>query len=72
MWINKKKRICSQDSILSGFTYQDLIDTAQANGDSIPDTFQSMVNECKANAYDNLFEVLNDLQTITNDTNRRN
>lgn len=54
MMINWNDKIMSCDNMLCGFTIQELIDTANANGDSIQDTFNLMLSECVENAKDML------------------
>lgn len=46
MWINYENKVMSNDMLLRGFTIQELIDTANANGESIRETFKLMLDEC--------------------------
>lgn len=50
MFINKEKPIFDTDTLLTGFTFRDLLDTTHANGDTLKDTFNLMLNECIENA----------------------
>lgn len=43
MWIDKENHVHNQDSILDGFTFQDLIDAAISNGDDAQVTFDNLM-----------------------------
>ena len=43
MWIDKENHVHNQDNILDGFTFQDLIDAAIANGDNAQVTFDNLM-----------------------------
>lgn len=46
MWIDYENKVMSNDMLLRGFTIQELIDVANANGDSIRKAFELMLDEC--------------------------
>ncbi len=62
--IDYKNKILLADSVLVGFSVQDLIDTAQANGDSIYETFELMLAESIENARGIIELHGEDIQTI--------
>ncbi len=47
---NTKNPIFDTDTVLSGFTFRELIDTANANGEEITVTLKNMLNEAVTNA----------------------
>lgn len=62
--INCENKVMFTDSILTGFSIQDLIDTAHANGDNIYETFEFMLAECIENARGMIELYGEDIQTI--------
>lgn len=62
MWIDKIHHVHNQDSILRGFTFQDIIDISIANGDSAYITFINMLKESENEA----FELMNAYESELN------
>ena len=66
MFINEKDLTMDHEVVLFGFTYRELLDTAQANGESVKETFNNMLDESIRNAracvelnLENLEKILN-------------
>lgn len=59
MWIDKENHIHNQDNLLDGFTFQDLIDTAIANGNDAQTTFDNLMYYVNLEAR-NLFDKYKD------------
>lgn len=71
MIIDEANRIHSQDTLLRGFTYQDVLDTAQANGEPVYKTFRKMLRECEAIAIASMHQCVERMNYILDEMNRR-
>lgn len=54
MFINKEKCVLDTDYVLTGFTFRDVLDVANANGESFRRAFNRMLSEAAANALETI------------------
>ena len=50
MFINKENCVLDTDDVLKGFTFRDVLDVANANGEPFQHAFDRMLREAVANA----------------------
>lgn len=62
MFINKEKCVLDTDYVLGGFTFRDILDVANANGEPFQHAFSRMLSEAVANARETI--ALNEVELM--------